>query len=235
MLDFPSGVPPYPRDRRARERKNYRFHHDHPVVLILDFITKRWALTALAGGNSAGDYGRVRTAFPGLQPRRGLRDLYRDDSRWFFVPITILALTLLLVLLKQAGRGIGSVYFPFRWSWPGPWGISTIGFAGTLVSLTSSVRSTWVSWTGRSSMWPICRSPAARCSWRFRFGRRSGENVPQRWFRRGANLPLLADRRRIRPEQAARGWPRMTIKPHRWPTSFRASGAPAGRSGRRGV
>ena len=31
VLDFPLRSPPYPRDRRSRERENYRFRHDHPV------------------------------------------------------------------------------------------------------------------------------------------------------------------------------------------------------------
>ena len=73
-----------------------------PSVLILDLVTKRWALDTLVGGNRLEILG-------GLVP---LRLAYNrgaafgislgDDSRWFFIPITILALTLLLVLLKQA-------------------------------------------------------------------------------------------------------------------------------------
>jgi signal peptidase II len=73
-----------------------------PVVLVLDWVTKRWALDALAGG-------RRIELLDGLIPLTlafnkgaafGLR--VSQDSRWFFVPVTILALGLLFVLFRQA-------------------------------------------------------------------------------------------------------------------------------------
>ena len=191
-----------------------------PSVLILDFITKRWALTALAGGNRLEIIGGFVPLSLAYNRGAAFGISLGDDSRWFFIPITILALTLLLVLLKQAGSR----------DWLRLFSISMV-VAGALGNLYDRVR--WdlgvVDFIGPIDLgfmdWPIfnvadmsitCGAVLLAIS----FWRRSGENVPQRWFRRGANLPLLADRRRIQPEQAARGRPRMRIKPHRWPTPF---------------
>ena len=72
-----------------------------PVIMVLDFITKRWALDALGARSSE--------LFGGLVPltlayNKGAAFGIRlgEDSRWFFVPVTIIALVLLGVLLKQA-------------------------------------------------------------------------------------------------------------------------------------
>jgi signal peptidase II len=102
-----------------------------PLVLVLDLITKRWALEALAGG-------RRIDLFGGLLPltlafNRGAAFGIRigEDSRWFFVPITIVALVLLGMLLVQARKddllrvvslslvvagAIGNLYDRVRWS-----------------------------------------------------------------------------------------------------------------------
>ena len=73
-----------------------------PIVIVLDLITKSWALTALDGGR------RMELLF-GYVPltlafNRGAAFglSLGNDPRWFFIPITMLALVLLLVLLKQA-------------------------------------------------------------------------------------------------------------------------------------
>jgi signal peptidase II len=73
-----------------------------PVVMVADLITKSWALRALDG--------RVQSEIlGGLVPltlafNRGAAFGVRigEDSRWFFIPVTIIALTLLAVLFKQA-------------------------------------------------------------------------------------------------------------------------------------
>ena len=101
-----------------------------PLVMVLDLMTKRWALDALAARSSE--------LFGGLVPltlafNKGAAFGIRlgDDSRWFFVPVTIVALILLGVLFKQAGRrdflriasislvvsgAIGNLYDRLRWS-----------------------------------------------------------------------------------------------------------------------
>jgi signal peptidase II len=100
-----------------------------PIVIAIDIATKRWALDALAA--------RRDELFGGLVPLTlafnkgaafGLR--VGDDSRWLFVPITVFALGLLGVLLKQAverdylrvfsialvvSGALGNLYDRLRW------------------------------------------------------------------------------------------------------------------------
>jgi signal peptidase II len=101
-----------------------------PLVMVLDIVTKRWALEVLSLG--------PRDLFGGLVPLTlafnkgaafGLR--IGDDSRWFFVPVTVIALGLLGMLIKQAEEkdylrlislslvvsgAIGNLYDRVRWS-----------------------------------------------------------------------------------------------------------------------
>lgn len=101
-----------------------------PVVILLDWITKRWALDALAA--------QRRELLGGLIPltlafNKGAAFGIRvgDDSRWLFVPITVLALGLLLYILAQTERedhprilaislvvsgAVGNLYDRVRWS-----------------------------------------------------------------------------------------------------------------------
>jgi signal peptidase II len=74
-----------------------------PLIMVLDIWTKRWALDALSIRSSE--------LFGGLVP---LTLAYNkgaafglslgEDSRWFFVPVTFIALVLLGVLFKQAAK-----------------------------------------------------------------------------------------------------------------------------------
>ncbi|MGE0159715.1 MAG: signal peptidase II [Gemmatimonadales bacterium] len=101
-----------------------------PVIMVLDLITKRWALDALAFERSE--------LFGGLVPltlafNRGAAFgiSLGDDSRWFFVPVTLVALGLLVLLFRQAGErdflriisislvvsgAIGNLYDRVRWN-----------------------------------------------------------------------------------------------------------------------
>jgi signal peptidase II len=72
-----------------------------PSVIALDIVTKRWALDALVAEPSQ--------LFGGLVPltlafNKGAAFgvSIGQDSRWFFVPVTIVALILLGVLFRQA-------------------------------------------------------------------------------------------------------------------------------------
>jgi signal peptidase II len=101
-----------------------------PLVMALDIVTKRWAMEALAMGR--------RELFGGLIP---LTLAYNkgaafgisigEDSRWFFVPVTLVALGLLWVLFRQAAEGdylrivslslvvcgaLGNLYDRVRWT-----------------------------------------------------------------------------------------------------------------------
>lgn len=102
-----------------------------PVVLVADLLTKRWALEALAGG-------RRILLLDGWIPltlafNRGAAFglSIGDDPRWFFIPVTLLALGLLVVLLVQAepddrlrhlsvtlviAGAVGNLYDRLRWN-----------------------------------------------------------------------------------------------------------------------
>jgi len=100
-----------------------------PVILITDLITKRLALAHLEGVRAEMLGGLVPLT---LAFNRGAAFGIRigDDSRWLFVPITLLALTLLAVLYRQAADrdvlrivsislvvsgAIGNLYDRVRW------------------------------------------------------------------------------------------------------------------------
>jgi signal peptidase II len=101
-----------------------------PSIIALDVVTKRWALTALDS--------RPSELFGGLVPltlafNKGAAFGVRlgEDSRWFFVPVTIIALVLLGVLFRQAAErdflrigaislvvsgAVGNLYDRVRWN-----------------------------------------------------------------------------------------------------------------------
>lgn len=101
-----------------------------PVVMILDLITKRWALDALAAqrGELLGGLVPLTLAF-NKGAAFGIR--VGDDSRWLFVPITIVALGLLVYILAQTAKrdwprilaislvvsgAVGNLWDRVRWS-----------------------------------------------------------------------------------------------------------------------
>jgi signal peptidase II len=101
-----------------------------PSIIALDIVTKRWALTALDS--------RPSELLGGLVPltlafNKGAAFGVRlgEDSRWFFVPVTIIALVLLGVLFRQAAErdflrigaislvvsgAVGNLYDRVRWN-----------------------------------------------------------------------------------------------------------------------
>lgn len=98
--------------------------------MALDLITKRWALEALAveRGELAGGLIPLTLAF-NKGAAFGIR--LGEDSRWFFVPVTLVALVLLAMLFRQAhdrdflrivsislvvSGAIGNLYDRVRWS-----------------------------------------------------------------------------------------------------------------------
>jgi signal peptidase II len=109
--------------------KHFIFGALFPVVMALDVVTKRWALDTLALESSE--------LFGGLMPltlafNKGAAFGMRigDDSRWFFIPVTIVALILLGVLFRQAEQrdylritsislvvsgAVGNLYDRVRW------------------------------------------------------------------------------------------------------------------------
>jgi len=102
-----------------------------PLVMVLDFVTKRWALSALAGGQSHQLFGGIVPLTLAFNKGAAFGIHLGNDSRWFFVPVTILALVLLAALFKQTSPGdrlrllaislvvsgaAGNLYDRLRWS-----------------------------------------------------------------------------------------------------------------------
>jgi len=101
------------------------------LVMLVDIFTKRWAMARLSAGGSehvARGLIPVTLAF-NKGAAFGLH--LGEDSRWFFVPVTILALILLAMLLKQSSTrdylrilsvslvvsgAVGNLYDRLRWS-----------------------------------------------------------------------------------------------------------------------
>ena len=74
-----------------------------PVVLLVDRVTKIWAETALLG-NPQELLGGLLPLTLAYNKGAAFGMSIGDDSRWFFIPVTFLALGLLAVLYKQADR-----------------------------------------------------------------------------------------------------------------------------------
>ena len=76
-----------------------------PVITALDVVTKRWALAELAspdhGHELLGGLVPLTLAF-NKGAAFGIR--VTEDSRWFFVPLTVVALVLLGFLYKDASN-----------------------------------------------------------------------------------------------------------------------------------
>lgn len=117
--------------RSAVRSKRLIFALTFPVIMVLDVVTKRWALEELAtfdhGHELLGGLVPLTLAF-NKGAAFGMR--IGEDSRWFFVPVTILALILLGVLFRQAEQrdflrigsislvvsgAIGNLYDRIRW------------------------------------------------------------------------------------------------------------------------
>jgi len=99
-------------------------------ILVLDLVTKSWALRALAGGRTMevlGGLVPLTLAF-NLGAAFGIR--IGSDPRWIFIPISIVAAGFLLVLIRKAhpgdhlrvissslvlGGALGNLYDRVRW------------------------------------------------------------------------------------------------------------------------
>ena len=102
-----------------------------PLIIVLDLITKRWALEALAAGRRIDLLGGLLPLTLAFNRGAAFGIRIGEDSRWFFVPITIIALVLLGMLLVQARKNdvlrlvslslvvagaVGNLYDRVRWS-----------------------------------------------------------------------------------------------------------------------
>lgn len=75
-----------------------------PVVMVLDLSTKSWALDALSGGRRIDLFGGLVPLTLAFNRGAAFGLSVGDDSRWLFIPITLVALVLLIVLFRQAER-----------------------------------------------------------------------------------------------------------------------------------
>ena len=73
-----------------------------PVIMITDLITKRWALEALDGRVQEEILGGLVPLTLAFNKGAAFGIRIGDDSRWLFVPVTLVALVLLAVLYRQA-------------------------------------------------------------------------------------------------------------------------------------
>lgn len=119
-----------PRPPRLVKEKLTTFFGILPVVIVLDLISKSWALTALDGGHQIellGGWIPLTLAF-----NRGAAFglTLGSDPRLFFIPVTVVALILLVVLMVQAENtdwvrlisvslvisgALGNLYDRIRW------------------------------------------------------------------------------------------------------------------------
>ena len=98
-------------------------------IMILALVTKRWALEALSYSSSQ-LFGGLIPLTLAFNKGAAFGMSIGEDSRWFFVPVTILALVLLGGLLKQSSKtdflrifsislvvsgALGNLYDRVRW------------------------------------------------------------------------------------------------------------------------
>ena len=71
------------------------------TVLVLDIITKRWAMDALTGGRSMDLFGGLIPLTLAFNRGAAFGLSIGNDPRWFFIPVTIVAMVLLAYLLVK--------------------------------------------------------------------------------------------------------------------------------------
>jgi signal peptidase II len=76
-----------------------------PVVLIADILTKRWAMSALNGGESSELFGGLVPLNLAFNRGAAFGLSIGNDPRWFFIPVTVVALGLLTYLLARTDAG----------------------------------------------------------------------------------------------------------------------------------
>ena len=73
-----------------------------PIILVADVVTKRWALDTLRGAPQPDFMGGMVPLTLAFNRGAAFGISIGNDPRWFFIPITVLALGLLFTLLVQA-------------------------------------------------------------------------------------------------------------------------------------
>ena len=101
-----------------------------PVILALDLITKSWALDVLPTLERPVVLGDMIPLTLAFNKGAAFGISVGEDSRWFFIPVTLIALALLAVLFRQAvekdllrivsislvvSGAVGNLYDRVRW------------------------------------------------------------------------------------------------------------------------
>jgi signal peptidase II len=73
-----------------------------PIVLVIDRITKVWAESALGNGTRMELLGGLLPLTLAYNKGAAFGMSIGEDSRWFFIPVTFVALGLMAVLYRQA-------------------------------------------------------------------------------------------------------------------------------------
>jgi len=100
------------------------------VLLVLDLVTKSWALQALSGGRRIDLFGGLVPLTLAFNRGAAFSLTIGEDPRWIFVPITIGAIFFLAYLIREAAPGdhvrvvasaavlggaLGNLYDRVRW------------------------------------------------------------------------------------------------------------------------
>jgi len=101
-----------------------------PVVVVLDWISKQWAMEALSGGHRIDLLGGVLPLTLAFNRGAAFGIMNSGEARWVFIPVTVVALVLLGLLIVQARRNdylrlvalslvvsgaLGNLYDRLRW------------------------------------------------------------------------------------------------------------------------
>ncbi len=72
-------------------------------VIATDVITKRWALQRLSDGTSLELFGGLVPINLAFNRGAAFGLTVGNDPRWFFIPVTVIAIVFLVLLVRQAG------------------------------------------------------------------------------------------------------------------------------------
>jgi signal peptidase II len=101
------------------------------TVVLLDLLTKRWALAALSDGTTFELFGGFVPITLAFNRGAAFGLSIGSDPRWIFIPVTLLAIAFLVALIREAqpgdfgrvtaaslvlGGALGNLYDRIRWN-----------------------------------------------------------------------------------------------------------------------
>lgn len=100
------------------------------TVVVLDLVTKRWALAALSDGTTFELFGGLIPITLAFNEGAAFGLSLGGDPRWVFIPVTLIAIAFLVILVRQSapedtlrigaaslvlGGAFGNLYDRIRW------------------------------------------------------------------------------------------------------------------------